>query len=95
VVDKGRRTMRHNDVPFLDRQDEINLTVSRAHAHIEFSPRDGEFRLYDDGSAQGTRVIRDGRYLDVPRQAGRGVKLRHGDELELGRARLRFLTRWE
>ena len=93
VVDKSRRTMRHNDVAFLDRQDEINLSVSRAHAHIEFSTRDGEFRIYDDGSAQGTRVLRQGRCYQVPRQAGRGVKLRHGDELELGRARLRFLAR--
>jgi hypothetical protein len=95
VVDKNRRTMRHNDVAFLDARDEINLSVSRAHAHIEFSAGDGEFRLYDDGSAQGTRVIRRGRSYQVPRRAGRGMKLRHGDELELGRARLRFATRQE
>jgi hypothetical protein len=95
VANKSRRTLRRNDVAFLDREDEINLTVSRSHAHIEFRARNGEFRLFDDGSAQGTRVLRDGRCLEVPRRTGRGVKLNHGDEVELGRARIRFLTHWD
>src|SRR4030095_15275134 len=91
VVDRTRRTMRRNDVAFLDHEDEISLSVSRAHAHIERG-EDGGYRLFDDGSAQGTRVIRDGRSLDVPRGASRGLRLRDGDELELGLARVRFAT---
>jgi FHA domain len=61
---------------------------SRKHAHIRFE--DGDYRICDDGSEFGTRVSRDGRPVDVPSGNRRGEKLRHGDEIYLGRARLRF-----
>jgi hypothetical protein len=90
VEGRGAQRLRRNQVAFLDRDDSINTTVSRAHAHIEYFAGDG-FRVFDDGSAQGTRVMREGRSIVVSRGAVRGVKLRHGDEIELGMARVVFL----
>jgi hypothetical protein len=90
VEGRGAQRLRRNQVAFLDRDDPVNTTVSRAHAHIEYFAGDG-FRVFDDGSAQGTRIVRDGRSLAVTRGAVRGVRLRHGDEIELGMARIVFL----
>ena len=86
---EGRGRVRRNHVAFLDREDPVESSVSRAHAHIEYFAGDG-FRLFDDGSAQGTRILRDGRAIPVARGAVRGVKLRPGDEIELGMARVLF-----
>jgi len=91
VEGRGPNRLRRNHVAFLDRDDAINATVSRAHAHIEYFAGDG-FRVFDDGSAQGTRILRDGRSIPVARAAVRGVKLRHQDEIELGMARVVFLV---
>jgi hypothetical protein len=90
VEGRGAERLRRNQVAFLDRDDPINTTVSRAHAHIEYFAGDG-FRVFDDGSAQGTRVLREGRSIAVARGAVRGVKLKHGDEIELGMARVAVL----
>lgn len=91
VEERGPQRLRRNQVAFVDRDDPINATVSRAHAHIEYFAGDG-FRVFDDGSAQGTRIMREGRSIPVARGAARGVKLRHGDEIELGMARVVFLV---
>jgi hypothetical protein len=91
VEGRGAQRLRRNQVAFLDRDDPVNATVSRAHAHIEYFAGDG-FRVFDDGSAQGTRILREGRAIPVARGAVRGVRLRHGDEIELGMARVVFLT---
>jgi len=88
---RGGQRLRRNHVAFLDRDEPVNATVSRAHAHIEYFAGDG-FRVFDDGSAQGTRIMRDGRSIPVARAAVRGVKLRHRDEIELGMARVVFLV---
>jgi hypothetical protein len=85
---------RQNHLAFADGAGEVNATVSRAHAHIRRDRETGEFRLFDDGSVHGTRVLRDGRSLAVPKRGSRGLRLEHGDEIELGAARVRFLTRW-
>lgn len=94
VVDRTRRTVRRNHLAFLDQEDEVNASVSRAHAHLEYQEDERGFRLFDDDSSQGTRVLRDGRSHDVPSRGSRGVKLRHGDELQFGQARVQFLTEW-
>ncbi len=90
VEGRGAQRLRRNHVAFLDRDDPVDATVSRAHAHIEYFAGDG-FRVFDDGSAQGTRIMREGRSIPVARGAVRGVRLRHGDEIELGMARVAFL----
>ena len=85
---------RRNHLAFADDNGEVNASVSRAHAHIRHDRDAGGFRLFDDGSVQGTRVLRAGKSLAVPKRGSRGVRLEHGDEIELGLARIRFLTRW-
>jgi hypothetical protein len=79
--------IRTNQVAFTE-SDEINRSVSRQHAHILFD-RPSAFRLYDDGSVHGTRILRKGKMLPVP-WGGRGGRLQTGDEIELGEARIRI-----
>lgn len=85
VRDARDRLIRTNQVVFVEGTAEINASVSRRHAHITRTA-DG-FRLFDDGSSQGTSVVRDGR--DVPVTRARGVRLRSGDVIALGQARIR------
>jgi hypothetical protein len=77
---------RRNRVAFLDDADGINATVGRAHARVRYSPDGGDYRLFDEGSRNGTSVLRDGEVIAVPRRDPRGVRLRDGDEIRLGRA---------
>jgi len=88
VRDSRNRLVRTNQVAFTEGSGEVNQSVSRQHAHIAYEPRTGQFRLHDDGSGHGTGIVRDGRTVDVPR-GSRGVRLRSGDEIVLGEARLR------
>jgi hypothetical protein len=88
VLDQRQRLIRTNDVVFLEDGPEPNSSVSRRHAHIELSTTDRAYRVWDDGSAQGTAIIRNGRTIKVPVGA-RGARLENGDELVLGHARLR------
>ena len=90
VVDDQQRLVRRNNIVFAELAEGPNATVSRAHAHIAWDPASGTFRLFDDGSAYGTSIFRDGALLNIPAGAGRGVALRSGDEIYLGQARLRF-----
>lgn len=90
VVDDQQRLTRRNEIFFPEGADPVNATVSRAHAHIRFDPEAGEFRVYDDRSAYGTSVFRDGTPLTVPPGPGRGIALRDGDEIYFGQAGLRF-----
>jgi hypothetical protein len=83
VQDTQLRTIRKNDIA-LDHE-----TVSRAHAHIRWDGAAGSFRVFDDGSSQGTSVWRDGRLMPVPK-GPKGFALRSGDELVLGQARVLF-----
>ncbi len=82
MLDGQLRPIRRNDVAFKD--EATGLMVSRTHAHIEF---DGEaccFRLFDDGSANGTAVLRDGLLLPVPNGPSKGVALVANDEIIVG-----------
>ena len=88
VRDTRGRLVRVNHVAFAEDGDEINLTVSRLHARIEYDATLELYRVYDDGSAQGTSVIRKGRGYVVSRGT-RGMNLASGDELVVGRARLK------
>lgn len=90
VLDSLGRAVRRNDLYFPETAAEANASVSRTHAHIRFDASTGEWRIYDDGSSLGTSVFREGRRIDVPAHASRGVMLRDGDEIYLGQVRLRF-----
>ena len=88
VRDSRNHLIRTNDVVFKDAGGAVNDTVSRRHAHIDFGEGTGEYRLFDDRSAHGTTIVRNGKTITVP--AGtRGVRLQSGDEIVLGEARLR------
>jgi len=88
VRDSRNRLIRTNHVVFKDGAGAANDTVSRRHAHIDYSESSGDFRISDDRSAHGTTIMRNGKTIDVP-AGSRGVRLQSGDELILGEARLR------
>jgi hypothetical protein len=87
VRDSRNGLVRTNQVAFSE-ADDLNRSVSRQHAHIVYDRQAAQFRLYDDGSVHGTRIVRKGKTLAVP-WGGRGGRLRSGDEIELGEARVR------
>lgn len=90
VIDTMGRAIRRNELSFPEEAHEANPSVSRSHAHVAFDGASGQWRIFDDGSSLGTVVFRDGRRIDIPAHAGRGVALRPGDEIYLGQVRLRF-----
>ena len=92
VLDRDSRVARRNEVVFAEGRDPSNETVSRAQAHIRRMPT-GEYRLYDDRSAHGTRIFRGGQTIALPSGSPRGVKLQHGDEVYFGQACVRFEVR--
>lgn len=87
VRDSLSRLVRTNHVAFVDLAETANHSVSRRHAHIEYVVG-GQYRIWDDRSAQGTCVVRNGRTVTVP-AGSRGIRLESGDELILGEARVR------
>jgi len=90
VLDADMRTVRRNDIAFKDDSSAENSTVSRAHAHIEHDTGTHRFRLFYDGSSRGTTVIRDGSVIPVPQGNSKGILLQPGEELVLGKVRIRF-----
>jgi hypothetical protein len=88
VRDSRHQLLRVNHVAFTENGGDVNQSVSRRQARIEWDPQTGRPRLIDDNSAQGTSVIRNGRGIAVPR-GSRGLGLKSGDELVLGQARLK------
>jgi hypothetical protein len=88
VLDARQRLVRTNHVVFEEDGGEVNGSVSRRHAHIEYDSLKREYRVLDDRSAHGTGIVRHGR--TIPVLAGsRGARLQSGDEIVLGQARLR------
>jgi hypothetical protein len=85
----GRGRPRTNHVVFLEDGDDHSRTVGRAHASIQYDIRRREYRVFDDGSHNGTRVMRDGALVDVKPHDPVGVTLRSGDEIHVGTAALR------
>lgn len=90
VLDSDMRTVRRNDIALKDDSSVENSTVSRAHAHLEYDPDANRFRLFDDGSARGTTVMREGSLIPVPRGKSKGVLLQPDDEICLALVRIRF-----
>ena len=83
---------RRNDLAFTE-DNEINRTVSREHAHILFSKKTGEYRLFNDrwrkpgnksDTGCGVWIIRDGISQAVHHNT-RGTAIKSGDEIEISR----------
>jgi hypothetical protein len=89
IRDGRNGVMRTNDVAFSESAAEVNRSISRQHSHIEHDSTSGQFRLHDDGSLYGTKILRQGKTLPVP-FGGRGVRLHSGDDIVLGEARVRI-----
>ncbi len=92
-VYRGASPSRRNDLAFTE-DTEINKTVSREHAHIEYSRKDGKYRLFNDRLYKGEEncglwIVRDGSSLPVHR-SDRGKVLESRDEIHLGSAVVRF-----
>ncbi len=79
-----RGRVRRNHVAFED----ANATVSRAHARLKYDSGRPGYRVLDEGSARGTRVVRGGISIAVPHDP-RGLRLESGDEIHLGDAVVR------
>jgi hypothetical protein len=86
--EEGR--VRRNRVAFLDVTDGVTETVGRVHAHLRFDAHTREYRIFDDGSSNGTAIVRDGAAIPVPARDPRGVRVLSGDEVQVGRALLRI-----
>jgi hypothetical protein len=87
---------RRNDLAFSE-DSEINRSVSREHAHILYSHKTGEYRIFNDRTYRGDAncslwIVRDGLSQPVHRGT-RGTPLKSGDEIHLGNAVLRFQSR--
>jgi len=90
VLDREGRLVRRNDVVFLDSGGDINSTVDSIHARIWYDFEKQEFRIMDEVSRYGTRIVRQGRSIEVPAGNTGGIHLRSGDEIHCGQASLRF-----
>lgn len=89
VNDNQGRLIRTNNIAFVEGALDANQSVSRQHAHITYQSTSREFRLYDDGSVHGTHIVRGGTTVTVLR-GSRGVRLKSGDEIVVGDARIRI-----
>ena len=85
----GLGRMRRNRIAFTDVRDGVTETVGRAHARLRFDRECGAYRLYDEGSSNGTAILREGDVIPVAPRDPRGVRVRSGDEIQVGRALLR------
>jgi hypothetical protein len=96
VVDvyRSEGLFRRNDLAF-EAETEINRSVSREHAHIQYDRAAGEYRLFNDRWYErphgdcGTWIVRDGMSQEVHRTS-RGTKLQPGDEIRFGKAVVMF-----
>jgi hypothetical protein len=98
VVDvyRAEGLFRRNDIAF-EADTEVNRSVSREHAHIQYDRAAHEYRLFNDrwyqrtprGGDCATWIVRDGISHEVHRTP-RGTRLEPGDEIHLGQAVLIF-----
>jgi hypothetical protein len=97
VVDvyRSEGLFRRNDLAF-EVDSEVNRSVSREHAHIQYDRAAGEYRLFNDRwyerGPQGdcaTWIVRDGMSQEVHRTS-RGTRLEPGDEIHFGKAVVMF-----
>jgi len=65
----------------------INISVSREHAHIKFAG--GNYYLFDDDSSRGTTILPEGRGQSEAVDKFSGKKLGNNDIISFGKARVR------
>jgi len=87
----SRGRVRTNDIAFADDGSERSRSVGRGHAEIRFMPQTRTYRLFDQGSANGTRVLRKGRLSEIVPNDPVGLPIQPGDELHLGSAVIRVV----
>lgn len=92
VVDDEGRMRRRNDIAFLEEGD-ISVTVSREQARIAWDDEIKAYRLRAEPGASATRILRDGRSIDVSAQDRRGIRLQSGDEIYFGKACVKVSVR--
>ena len=80
---------RHNDVAFAEEGDAVSATVGRGHCEIRYHAGTRQYRVHDERSANGTRIVRNGEIIPVPALDPYGVALASGDELQFGSASAR------
>jgi len=78
--------VRTNDIAFADDGSALSRSVGRGHAEIRFMPATRTYRVFDQGSANGTRVLRKGRLSEVAANDPAGMAIQPGDELHIGTA---------
>jgi pSer/pThr/pTyr-binding forkhead associated (FHA) protein len=83
--------VRTNDIAFADDGSEHSRSVGRGHAEIRYMPGTGTYRVFDQGSANGTRVLRKGRLTEVAPRDPVGLPVQPGDEVHVGRAVIRIV----
>ena len=83
--------VRTNDIAFADDGSARSRSVGRGHAEIRFMPDTGTYRVFDQGSANGTRVLRKGRLSEVAPKDPVGIAIQPGDELHFGKAIVRVV----
>ena len=83
--------VRTNDIAFSDDGSVHGRSVGRGHAEIRFMPETRTYRVFDQGSANGTRVLRKGRLSEVAPKDPVGVAIQPGDEVHLGTAIVRVV----
>ncbi|MEW6736786.1 MAG: FhaA domain-containing protein [Acidobacteriota bacterium] len=91
IIDKETGHMlRRNDFIFARHPDPMstNSSVSRLHAKIVYM--NGQFHLYDTGSANGTSITRNDDTINLPRAEHRCEPLQDSDILNFGSAQVRF-----
>ncbi len=87
---KTGEVVRRNDFVYsrLEGDQSPNKSVSRQHASIVFD--NGDFYLFDTGSANGTGVERAAQTIETPTGDASGIRLQDGDIIRLGAALIRF-----
>jgi hypothetical protein len=88
-IDSAGR-VRVNHIAFLeDDADGHNQTVGRAHASIRYDAVLGAYQLFDDGSRNGTRLVRGGDTFELVPSDPVGLTIQSGDELQFGATAVR------
>jgi hypothetical protein len=83
--------VRTNDIAFADDGSARSRSVGRGHAEIRFMPDTRTYRVFDQGSANGTRVLKKTRLIEVTPNDPAGASIQPGDELHCGKAVIRVV----